>query len=303
MRKMRDNQKWPGQAGFTLIELLVVIAIIAILAAMLLPALTKAKLKAQGVSCMNNLKQLNVAWLMYPPDFNDVLLGCQDGLPDGRVNWMSTLGSASGGLDYSSKRYNWDVNNDMTLSPMWPYTGKSAAIFKCPADRAMVPNDLGTMVPRIRSNSMSQVFGFGEWLDGTTPTGVPNRNQTVWRTYAKLGQIVNPVQSFVFIDEHPDGVNDAAFATQSKFAWPGDLPGNEKIIDVPASYHNGACGFSFSDGHSIIHKWIGSNIKIPPTYTGKLLTPTGSLVYPAGNAGQDVRWLAQNATVPVKYPD
>jgi prepilin-type N-terminal cleavage/methylation domain-containing protein/prepilin-type processing-associated H-X9-DG protein len=258
-------------SGFTLIELLVVIAIIAILAAMLLPALAKTKTKAQGIMCENNTKQLTMAWRLYSDDNADKLLGCQDGMPNGRPNWIS------GWLDFSSNPVNWDINNDITKSPIWPYTGKSAAIYKCPADQSIV--QVGTQrLPRVRSNSMSQVFGFGSWLTSAN-----------WRIYDKASTIVLPVKTFLLVDEHPDSINDAAFATQSDGA---DQPGTAHVIDVPASYHNGACGFSFCDGHSEIHKWIGSKIKAPVHYNNNL-----QLNFPAGDSWQDVFWMAQNATV------
>jgi hypothetical protein len=129
---------------------------------------------------------------------------------------------------------------------------------------------------------MSQTFGSGEWL--TTAQ---------YRIYQSATDIVFPVRTFVFVDEHPDSINDAAIAVQCQGAWPSDPVGGEKIIDFPASYHNGACGFSFSDGHSEIHKWRGSRIKAPVTYTG-----TMSLNVPAGDSANDVRWMAWNASVP-----
>jgi len=260
-----------ARKGFTLIELLVVIAIIAILAAMLLPTLAKTKSKGQGIMCMNNTKQLTLAWRLYSDDSNDKLLGCQDGMPNGRPNWIS------GWLDFSSNPVNWDINQDITVSPLWPYTGKSASIFKCPADMAMV--QVGQRkLPRVRSNSMSQVFGNGDWLTSAN-----------WRTYDKASIIDVPVKTFLLVDEHPDSINDAAFATQSDGAY---NKGSARIIDFPASYHNGACGFSFCDGHSEIHKWIGSKIKAPVHYNNNLQLNTS-----ADDSWVDVSWMAQNATI------
>jgi prepilin-type N-terminal cleavage/methylation domain-containing protein/prepilin-type processing-associated H-X9-DG protein len=256
--------------GFTLIELLVVIAIIAILAAMLLPTLAKTKTKAQGIMCENNTKQLTLAWRLYSDDNSDKLLACEDGMT-GRPNWIS------GWLDFTSSAVNWNITNDVMKSPIWPYTGKSAAIYKCPADQSMVT--VGTRkLPRVRSNSMSQVFGNGSWLAATA-----------WRTYDKASTIALPVKTFLLVDEHPDSINDAAFATKSDGA---DRAGTASIIDFPASYHNGACGFSFCDGHSEIHKWVGSKIKAPAHYNGNL-----QLNVPAGDSWPDVQWMAQNATV------
>lgn len=263
--------------GFTLIELLVVLAIIAILASMLLPVLGKTKSKSQGIFCMNNTKQLVLAWRLYAHDHQDRLVTCQDGVP-GRPNWIS------GWLDFSAAPVNWDIENDLTKSPLWNYASRNASIFKCPADRATVRVN-GKRLDRIRSNSMSQVFGFGEWLDKQN-----SRTQTRWRVYDKDSTIAVPVRTWVFVDEHPDSINDAAFANACTGA---DSPSTAQIIDFPANYHNGACGFAFADGHSEIHKWIGGKIKNSPVqYTGAL-----QLNVPAGDSWVDVAWMAQNTTV------
>ena len=278
MKPTQPNKKISD--GFTLIELLVVIAIIAILAAMLLPALSKAKTKAQGVQCMNNLRQMMIGWKLYPDDYGDLLLASND-LPapnsNRRVNWVS------GGLNFDPNNVsNWDVNQDLVNSPLLPYIGKSYAVWKCPADRAVVTvrgsrTTSAQTYPRVRSNSMSQVFDFGFWL--------PESN---YRVYGKGAQIVNPSKTFVFVDEHPDSINDGAFAVQ--MAQPTDA--SATIIDFPASYHNGACGFSFADGHAEIHKWLGGTIKAPVTYTGSL-----NLNVAAGDSLQDIIWLSSITTV------
>ncbi|MBI3849382.1 MAG: type II secretion system protein [Verrucomicrobia bacterium] len=264
------------RCGFTLIELLVVIAIIAILAGLLLPALAKAKSRSQAVMCMNNGKQLMLAWRLYADDFRDTLIAAEDSVP-GRPNWFS------GWVDFTGSAVNWDINNDMTKSPMWPYTGKSQNIFKCPADKASVkPGSgpyAGQRVPRVRSISMSQVFSFGSWLPASA-----------WRTYGKLSTITLPSKTWVVVDEHPDSLNDAAFAVQCQGA---DKPGTAQIIDMPANFHNGACGLSFADGHSEIHKWHGSKITSAPVRYSLMGLPVG----PAGDSFVDVNWMADNTTV------
>jgi prepilin-type N-terminal cleavage/methylation domain-containing protein len=277
------NARHPG-GGFTLIELLVVIAIIAILAAMLLPALAKAKAKGTGITCMNNLKQLQVGFSMYPDDNRDVLLSCLE-MP-GRVNWIQ---GDLGGWDAQTADLKWITN-----SPIFVYVGKSTAIFRCPADKSMA-RVAGKFVPRVRSNSMSQVFAWGDWLDGTTGS-----SQTKWRTYAKSSAIMIPTKTFVFVDEHPNSLNDAAFATQMTGAQAFTTA---YIIDIPANYHNGACGFSFSDGHAEIKRWQSTSsghdtgkglFNMPVYFTGgKNL----SLHFPAKAAWMDSKWMADNSTV------
>src|SRR5262245_2874581 len=265
----------PRRKGFTLIELLVVIAIIAILAAMLLPALAKSKTKAQGIYCMNNLRMMMLGWRMYADDHNDLLLASLDVPPQPRVRWVT------GGLNYDGgNRSNWDTSVDIAKSPLMPYIGgQNYSIWKCPADLATVTVS-GKKLPRVRSNSMSQVFDLGSWL----PAGP-------WLVYQKMSGIVIPVKTWVLVDEHPDSINDAACAVQ--MAKPGATAA--QIIDFPASYHNGACGLSYADGHSEIHKWRGSKIKAPARYNNYL-----ALNVPAGDSVGDIIWWSDVTTVAAK---
>lgn len=278
-------RRQPERRAFTLIELLVVIAIIAILAALLLPALSKAKVRALGMQCMSNNRQLMIAWRLYTDDNEDRLLTCQG--QQGNCPPLRSPNWFTGRLNYTSAASNWDINADMVHSPMWLYTGKNQHIFKCPADRATVMVGAQRR-PRVRSNSMSQVFSYGEWLD-TPPS--PDCNQNRWRTYRKLTEIVKPPNTWVFVEEHPDSINDAAFAVACHGA---EVQGFSRIIDFPASFHNGATAFAFSDGHSEIHKWQGSRIKPPARYTDDPFLP---LNVDAGDSWRDVKWMADNTTV------
>ena len=265
-------------AAFTLLELLVVIALLALGASILVPALARTRPNSQAFKCLDNLRQLTAAWSMYNDDYNNSLLTCQTGI-SGRVIWCSGL------LSFSPSASNWDVNQDLAHSPLWSYTGSNPAAFKCPADSSAVLVN-GVWKPRVRSYSMSQVFSRGEWLDKAM-----NPNQSVWRTYSKGAEIVSPAKTFLFIEEHPSSINDAAFANVCTGAQPTDPPSSAQIIDFPASTHHGAGHLSFTDGHVEMHKWFGGRIKPPVSgyYLGLNVT--------ADDSWMDIQWLAQNTTV------
>jgi prepilin-type N-terminal cleavage/methylation domain-containing protein/prepilin-type processing-associated H-X9-DG protein len=268
------------RGGFTLIELLVVIAIIAILAGMLLPALAKSKVKAQGIKCMSNLKQLQLVWQLYADDNTDKTTTSGYTSPVEPTAWVD------GWLDFNPG----NKDNTNTLALKDPNRTKFATyltaveVYKCPADRSVVKIS-GQTYSRVRSMSMSQAFGPGDWLD---PGGFQvNVTSKKYRVYYKTADIINPgpAMCFVLLDEHPDSINAGGFANMMV-----ENPANARIIDFPASYHNGAAGISFADGHAEIRKWVDARTKPPPKYNGQLTLNVAS----ANN--RDVMWLADRTS-------
>ncbi|MDA1276661.1 MAG: type II secretion system protein [Verrucomicrobia bacterium] len=264
----------PARA-FTLIELLVVIAIIAILAGMLLPALGKAKTKAQGIACMNNQKQLSLAWLLYADDHNDNLVW-NDLTADGS-GWVR------GVLDYSASNPH-NTNVAGLLNPSYaklaPYT-KSPGIYKCPADRSYVTIK-GQRHSRVRSLSMSQAMNSrDDWLSHLT--------KKKYRVFRKLSDIdlMGHSKAFVFIDEHPDSINFGDMAVAMNDGVP---PAQIHIIDYPASTHNGAGGMSFADGHAEVHKWLDPRTRLP------WKNASMALVVPSPR-NQDMVWLSERTSI------
>lgn len=256
-----------SEDAFSLIELLVVIAILAILAALLLPAVSRAKMKGQGVYCLNNGKQMMTALTVYCGDSNDLFPPNPD---DGNTipghNWCS--GKAGHG---GSAEFNPDLLKDPKRSLLFPFLGGNVSVFHCPGDKrtglyqGADPAYIGRMVPSARTFSMNQAVGTicqafdmhqGHSGAPTLPVNGPwlnndrnHRRDSPWFTYGKLSNLRAPGPSklWVLIDENPYQLNDAAYAFgMAKSIW----------YDLPGTYHDGGCGFAFADGHSESHHWL-----------------------------------------------
>ena len=263
--------------GFTLIELLVVIAIIAILASMLLPSLAKAKTKAQGIQCMNDHRQLMLAWRLYSDDNQDRIPYAYS--PAGSANAPYTW--VMGVLDFNgANASNWNPDTDIKKSPLWNYS-KSTGIWRCPADKSVVTVN-GQIKPRVRSMSISMWVGGNEGTYG-------GWSGPEWKVYLKLGDFLDPgpTLTWVILDEREDSINDAFWVTDMT-DYPN--PRSTKIVDYPASYHNRAGGFSFADGHSEIRKWQDPR-------TTPALKPGVPLTLNVGSPNnQDVVWIQDHTT-------
>ena len=275
--------------AFTLIELLVVIAIIAILAAVLLPVLNKAEQRAQGVGCLDNLRQLGTGWIMYAHDNNDNLCPLT-----GEANMVTDPTSASAQPGGSACSWVLGTMSAYPAGQPQPATNvlllqggllyayvNNYKVYKCPADSLCVNPALQGLI-KVRSYSMNcwmNVVGNDNW------NLTENYNGTIHQQviYTKLSRVMNPAERWLLIDENPYSINDGMFVC--------DIAAVRNWVDIPASYHVHGAAMNFADGHSEIKVWhdpavVNFQALIPP--------PTG--LGPRCDSSGDLQWLQQRTT-------
>ena len=279
------------RSAFTLIELLVVIAIIAILAAMLLPALAKAKSRAQGIGCINNMKQLDLAWLMYAGDFSDRLPLNPGGSPSDNVGVPGGICDAwvAGWEEYAPSSTPDNTNTFLLVSPTLQQYGsigyylKAPGVYHCPGDKSADPR----YGPRARSISMNSLVGY-------TDAGSFNEDSLTggYERFVKSTDFkkLSPVNAFVFLDERASSIDDGWFYIDPSNYSPNGTSSPLTLRNLPAVYHNQCSSFSFADGHAEIHKWMSASFS-------NLSGNTQETQYSQGASGYvDTYWLISHAT-------
>lgn len=281
-----------ARQGFTLVELLVVLAVIGILAAIVLPALSQAKARAQAIVCLNNTRQLELAWQVYAVEH-------EDGLP---YNLGMAGSSFRTPLNWVNNVMTWDLSTDntnlamLTGASLGRYVSGNTQVYRCPSDDVLSTVQQAAGWPaRVRSYSMNALVGDA----GNFSTNGYNINAPDYTQFFKLTQIPQPSEIFVFLDEHPDSIDDGYFVERvpGETYYYGGAYGPPMVkpsqwIDLPATYHNRATAMSFADGHSALHLWTQ-----PGTYRPPLPNAAGLPIAIPPSQAEDFEWVVDHMSV------
>ncbi len=260
-----EPKLWRSPSGFTLIELLVVIAIIAILAGMLLPALSKAKEKGMGISCVNNMKQLQLASTVYTGDNDDRIVSSRGGIPLAQTNFAWCTGWMQPGGAYVAGT---ETNTAYFMNALLGSYAGNAKVFKCPSDKWIHPS---LSVTYARSVSMNMWMAWEGGAGQLIGAGV---------NYRRVAEISKPTDRFSFIHENPNSIEDCTF--RLNFSTTAGAQPPLVFENAPAALHNKGTSMGFMDGHVELRKWNS-------------VTLSGSVPIPA-NGAIDVLWLKERAT-------
>jgi len=286
---MEINYHRANRSGFTLIEVLVVIAMVAVFAALLLPALSKARERGAAIVCLSNTKQLALGWQLYADDHDGVLAYnlAMSGPPDSptrtNLNWVNNV-------------MTWDLSSDntnketITKAALGYYISGSSDIYRCPADHALSSMQAASgWNCRIRSYSMNALVGNA----GNFSTNGYNLNAPHYKQFFKASQIPRPSDIFVFLDEHPDSIDDGYFVNkENSSAYKYNVTTYPEWTDLPASYHNRSASFSYADGHASLHHWTADRTVRPA------LPNVANLPQAVYNADLvDFRWVMEHMSI------
>jgi len=279
LRQRQGKHVRGARSGFTLIELLVVLALIAVLAAMLLPVLNQARARAQGFQSVNNTRQLVLAWFLYSDDHNGRLTYNLAGPLDGKSPAIKT------NLNWVNNKLTWELDSDntntatLTEASLGLYANRVTQIYRCPADRVLSAEQRKAgWQHRVRSYSMNAMVGDAGEL---TSSGA-NQNNPSYVQFFRITDIPRPSDIFVFVEEHPDSINDGYYL--NKFY-------ENQWNDLPASDHNGTAPFAFADGHAQLHRWQSPSTIRPPD--------PDALKFPlrlSANDTADLKWVLERTS-------